>query len=277
MTTTMNDIKKWIKRVDATQVSHVLVVNDGYDNEAYPVEVLVVEDVTKRINDYNEKTMQRVLEVYNMQMDIEGQFVSDDKVWNDQPYVEPVTIAQADEHRERSSWSLTWMSIALQYANHRSMDPATRHGCIFVSENNKLLAMGYNSFPADCQDDKLPLTRPAKYEVIVHSETNAIINSERSLDGATAYITGFPCPRCFGNMINAKIKKIVYGPVGSYQLRDSDMELIQLMNISASTLKPKIKIVKFEDIEDLDKLCGSFEQTKQYVESKIEQTDLING
>lgn len=137
--------------------------------------------------------------------------------------------------------------------------------------------MGYNSFPADCQDDKLPLTRPEKYEVIVHSEINAIINCERSLAGATAYITGFPCPRCFGSMINAKIKKIVYGPVGSHQLRDSDMELIKQMNISAKTGEPKIEIIKFEDIEDLDRLCGSFEQTKQYVESKIQQTDLING
>jgi deoxycytidylate deaminase len=169
------------------------------------------------------------------------------------------------------------MSIALQYANHRSVDPATRHGCIFVSEDNTPLAMGYNSFPRDCKDDELPLTRPEKYEVIVHSETNAVINSERSLKGATAYITGFPCPRCFGNMLNAKIKRIIYGPVGSHQLRESDMELIRLMNISERTLENKIEIIKYSDIEGLDELCNSFISTKEYVESKIENKNLING
>jgi dCMP deaminase len=272
----MNDIETWVNGADKTQVSHVLIVNDDFDNETYPVEVLIAEDVEERISDYNGRNMQRVMEVYNLGMDIEEQVASLLKVWNDQPYEKQVECC-SDECHERSSWALTWMSIALQYANHRSVDPATRHGCIFVSKNNKLLAMGYNSFPADCQDDKLPLTRPEKYEIIVHSETNAIINSERSLEGATAYITGFPCPRCFGNMINAKIKKIVYGPVGSHQLRDSDMKLIEQLNISAKSPVLKIKIVKFEDIEDLDKLCGSFEQTKQYVESKIQQTGLING
>jgi len=280
MTTTMNDIREWINRYDNNEYSHVIIACDSFDHSDYPVPIKIAENIQESISEYNNKPMQRVMEVYNLQMDIEEQLTGG-RCWNDQPYVEPeeeaMTIVQTDEFRERSSWARTWMSLALQYANHRSVDPATRHGCIFVSENNQPLSMGFNSFPADCEDEKLPLTRPEKYEVIVHSETNAIINSKRDLEGCTAYITGFPCPRCFGNMINAKIGKIIYGPIGSHQLRDSDMELIRQMNVSAKTGRPKIEIIKFEDIEDLDGLCDSFEQTRRYVESKIQQTDLING
>ncbi len=280
MATTMNDIREWLNRYDSEEYSHVVIVCDTYDYGDYPVAVEIGVNVQNVITEYNNKEMQRVIEVYNLGMDLEEQ-INAGKVWNDQPYFEEKTmiITQTDEHRERSSWALTWMSIALQYANHRSMDPATRHGCILVGEDNEPLSMGFNSFPADCEDDKMPLTRPEKYDAIIHSETNAIINSnsKRDLKGCTAYITGFPCPRCFGNMINAKVSKIIYGPVGSHQLRDSDMELVKQLNISAKTGKNKIEIVKYEDIEDLDKLCGSFEQTKQYVESKIQQTNLING
>lgn len=278
MTTTMNDIKEWINRYDSSEYSHVLIVSDTFEHEEYPVPVKIGENVKTIISEYSGKEMQRVMEVYNLNMNITKQ-VTSSKVWNDQPYAkpEPAIAQEEDTDRGRSSWDLTWMSIASQYANLRSIDPATRHGCIFVSKNNKPLSMGFNSFPADCQDDKLPLTRPEKYEVIVHSETNAIINSERSLEGSTAYITGFPCPRCFGNMINAKIKKIIYGPIGSHQLSDSDMKLIKIMNISAKTGKPKIEIIKYADIENLDVLLNSFDKTKKYVESKIGRQDLING
>jgi dCMP deaminase len=278
MATTINEIREWLGRYDKSEYSHVLIVCDSFDYEDYPVAVKIGEDIASKIAEYTNKNMQRIMEVYNLSMDIEEQIKSK-KVWNDQDYVAPIKENKVvqDERRERSSWALTWMSIALQYANHRSMDPATRHGCIFVNDDNKLISMGYNSFPRDCMDDKLPLTRPEKYEVIVHSETNAIINSERSLDGTTAYITGFPCPRCFSNMLNAKIKKIIYGPIGSHQLRESDMKLIAELNISKETLYNKIEIVNFADIEDLDKLCLSYEDTRDYVQSKMEQTNLING
>lgn len=272
MPTTMNDIKEWIDRYDSSKYSHVVIVCDTYDYGDYPVSVDIGTDVKDVINEYNGKEMQRVIEVYNLSMDLEEQ-LGCHRVWNDQPYVEP----KVEKEHVRSSWDITWMSMVLQYANHRSIDPATRHGCIFVGDNNEPLSMGFNSFPADCEDDKLPLTRPEKYEAIIHAETNSIINSKRDLDGSTAYVTGFPCPRCFGNMINAKIKRIIYGAVGSHQLRDSDMELVRQLNISAKTGKSKIEIIKFADIADLDELCESYDDTKNYVKSKMEQVMLING
>lgn len=273
MPTTMSDIREWISRYDKKEYSHVVIVVDGFDHEDYPVPVKFEQDVKEVIREHS-GNMQRVMEIYNLGMDIEKQ-INTDRAWNIGACPKP----EIKKEHTRSSWALTWMSIALQYANHRSIDPATRHGCILVGEDNEPLSMGFNSFPADCEDDKLPLTRPEKYEVIVHSETNAIINSnsKRDLKGCTAYITGFPCPRCFGNMINAKVGKIIYGPIGSHQLRDSDMELIKQLNISAKTGKPKIEIVKYEDIADLDDLVESFNDTMDYIKSKMEQVMLING
>lgn len=280
MAITVCDIRKYLTEQDKTKVSHVLIISSVTQDEEYPINILVTEDVSRKIIDWNNIT-HRVIEVYNLGMEIEKQ-LKEDKCWNDQQYIQPITTKERlymkmETKRERSSWAMTWMSMILQYANHRSMDPATRHGCVLVDKDNKLLSIGYNSFPRDCVDNELPLTRPEKYEVIIHAETNAIINAERSLDGATAYITGYPCPRCFSNLLNAKICKIIYGPIGSHQLRDSDMDLIKQLNISADTLNQKIEIIKFEDIDSLEKLCQSYDNTKEYIQHKIEQKDLING
>jgi hypothetical protein len=146
MPTTMNDIREWLSNYDNSEVSHVLIVSDTFDYTEYPVPVKVGEDVKSIILDYNSKNMQRVMEVYNLGMDIEEQILSG-RSWNDQQYSKPVEekemiIIPNEKQRERSSWALTWMSIALQYANHRSIDPATRHGSIFVNDVNQPISMG---------------------------------------------------------------------------------------------------------------------------------------
>ena len=177
----------------------------------------------------------------------------------------------------RIDWDTLWMTMALTVAQ-RSVDPATKHGCIIVDKKNKLVSMGYNSFPRDCVDESMPLTRPAKYKVIIHSETNAIINAgDRDQEGCTVYVTGHPCTNCFGNMLNAGITKIVYGPVGSHCLSEEDIDLTRQMNISASMMKPKIRIMKFEDIADIKQIAEFIDEVKEYTNEKIDRTDLING
>lgn len=179
--------------------------------------------------------------------------------------------------KDRIDWNTLWMSMALMVAQ-KSLDPSTKHGCIIVDEKNHLISMGYNSFPRECIEDSLPLSRPDKYKVIIHSETNAIINAgDRKLEGSTAYITGFPCTNCFGNMINAGISKIVYGPVGSYCINKTDSLLIQKMNISSKSLENKIQIIKYEELTNICKVNEFLDQIKQYTNEKINQIDVING
>lgn len=178
---------------------------------------------------------------------------------------------------DRVDWEVFWMTMVMAVAQ-KSVDPSTKHGCILVSPDNHFISMGYNSFPKKCLDDKLPLTRPEKYKVIIHSETNAIINSERKdTTGATAYITGYPCTNCFSNMINANISKIVYGPVGSYMLKQEDIDLINLLNVDADTLEPKIKIVKYEKVMKSEDIKDFLNIIINYFDEKVNYKNVING
>ena len=98
----------------------------------------------------------------------------------------------------------------------RSKDPNTQVGACIVSEDNKILSMGYNGFPKGCSDDDFPWEREGeeletKYPFVTHSELNAILNYRGgSLEGAKIYVSLFPCNECAKAIIQAGIKTIVY-------------------------------------------------------------------
>lgn len=85
-----------------------------------------------------------------------------------------------------------------------------------MSENHKILSMGYNGFPTGCSDDEFPWAREGeplenKYFYTTHSELNAILNYRGgSLEGATIYVTLFPCNECAKAIIQSGIRRIVY-------------------------------------------------------------------
>ena len=81
----------------------------------------------------------------------------------------------------------------------RSKDPNTQVGACIVSDDNKILSMGYNGFPKGCSDDEFPWDREGdslntKYAYVTHSELNAILNYRGgSLEGTKLYVSLFPC------------------------------------------------------------------------------------
>ena len=82
-------------------------------------------------------------------------------------------------------------------------------------------------FPYGCNDDEFPWGREGdfldcKYPYVVHAEPNAILNSTASLDGATLYVTLFPCHECAKLIIQSGIKEIVYMS-DKYNGTESDM------------------------------------------------------
>ena len=95
--------------------------------------------------------------------------------------------------------------------------PNTQVGACIVSEENKILSMGYNGFPTGWSDDEFPWSREGeplhnKYFYATHSELNAILNYRGGrLEGAKLYVTLFPCHECAKAIIQAGIKTIVYG------------------------------------------------------------------
>ena len=114
------------------------------------------------------------------------------------------------------SWDEYFMGVA-ELASMRSKDPNTQVGACIVSNDNKILSIGYNGFPVGCSDDAFPWAREGedletKYVYTVHSELNAILNYRGgSLEGAKMYVTLFPCNECAKAIIQAGIRELIYG------------------------------------------------------------------
>jgi dCMP deaminase len=112
-------------------------------------------------------------------------------------------------------WDEYFMGVA-QLSGLRSKDPNTQVGCCIVSEDNKILSMGYNGFPKGCSDDEFPWERDGdvldtKYAFVTHSELNAILNYRGgTLEGSKLYVSLFPCNECAKAIIQAGIKTVVY-------------------------------------------------------------------
>ena len=113
------------------------------------------------------------------------------------------------------NWDEYFMLQAM-LASFRSKDPSTQVGCVLVDQNNHQISMGYNGFVAGIDETKLPWGKDdaalvdQKYGYVVHAESNAILHSTKSLEGARAYVTLFPCHECAKMMASKKIKEVVY-------------------------------------------------------------------
>ena len=120
-----------------------------------------------------------------------------------------------DKREDYISWDEYFMGVAY-LAGMRSKDPHTQVGACIVSEDNKILSIGYNGFPKGCSDDEFPWPREGepydnKYFYTTHSELNAILNYRGgSLEGAKLYVSLFPCNECAKAIIQAGIRTIVY-------------------------------------------------------------------
>ncbi len=118
---------------------------------------------------------------------------------------------------EHISWDEYFMGVAKLTAE-RSKDPNSQVGACIVSEDHRILSMGYNGFPMGCSDDEYPWAREGdelsvKYTYVTHAELNAILNfrgSNTSLSGAILYVTLFPCNECAKAIIQTGIRHIIY-------------------------------------------------------------------
>lgn len=121
----------------------------------------------------------------------------------------------AGKRTDYISWDEYFMGIAYLSAM-RSKDPNTQVGACIVSQENKILSMGYNGFPTGCDDDEFPWSRDgelydSKYAYVTHSELNAILNYRGgSLEGTKIYVTLFPCNECAKAIIQSGIRELVY-------------------------------------------------------------------
>lgn len=121
----------------------------------------------------------------------------------------------SEKRKDYISWDEYFLGVA-KLSGMRSKDPNTQVGACIVSEDNKILSMGYNGFPKGCSDDSFPWNREGdplenKYFYTTHSELNAILNYRGgSLEGAKLYVSLFPCNECAKAIIQAGIRTIIY-------------------------------------------------------------------
>ena len=102
-------------------------------------------------------------------------------------------------------------------------------GALIVKEK-MIISDGYNGTPSGfenvCEDEN-GLTKP----YVLHAEANAITKIARSgnnSDGATLYVTDSPCIECSKLIIQAGIKRVVYGR--KYRLTEG-LELLERAGI----------------------------------------------
>jgi len=108
-------------------------------------------------------------------------------------------------------------------------------GALVVKEG-MIISDGYNGTPSGfeniCEDDN-GVTKP----YVLHAEANAITKLARSSnnsDSATIYITASPCIECAKLIIQAGIKRVVYGE--QYRLTDG-IDLLRRAGIEVVLLE----------------------------------------
>ena len=106
-----------------------------------------------------------------------------------------------------------------------------------VVKDKMIISDGYNGTPSGfeniCEDEN-NLTKP----YVLHAEANAITKLARSSnnsDRATLYVTAAPCLECSKLVIQAGIKRVVYGE--AYRLEDG-INLLRRANIEVTYLNP---------------------------------------
>lgn len=145
------------------------------------------------------------------------------------------------------SWDEYFMAIA-KLSAMRSKDPSTQVGACIVSNDNRILSIGYNGTPNGFSDDEFIWNREGndelktKYPYVCHAELNAILNyrgSKKDLEGAKIYVDLFPCNECAKLIIQSGIKEVIFL---------SDKYANSENNIAARTLFDKCGI-KYNRIE----------------------------
>ena len=95
-----------------------------------------------------------------------------------------------------------WMTIALEEARVAAAAGDVPVGAVIVASDGTLLGRGRNR-------------RELDRDPTAHAEVVALREAARALGQwrveATLYVTQEPCPMCAGALVNARIKRLVYG------------------------------------------------------------------
>ena len=110
---------------------------------------------------------------------------------------------------DRPTWDEYYKEI-VTVTSKRSPCRRLHVGCLLVKDN-RIIAQGYNGYLAGCSHD--PIMRDGHEIGTVHAEQNAVSYCAKygvNCDGATAYITHYPCINCAKILLASGIGDIKY-------------------------------------------------------------------
>ena len=132
------------------------------------------------------------------------------------------------DEKKQAALDKRYMRMALIWAEN-SYCVRRQVGALIVKDN-RIISDGYNGTPAGfeniCEDDE---NKSKPY--VMHAEANAITKvarSHNSSEGATIYITASPCIECAKLIIQAGIRRVVYGE--PYRIMDG-LDLLERAGI----------------------------------------------
>ena len=146
--------------------------------------------------------------------------------------------------KAKINWDEYFMGIA-DLSALRSKDPNTKVGACIVDQDHKVVSIGYNGMPRNCDEDQLSWNKgeglDSKYLYVCHAEFNAILNTRNNaaLKGCTLYVTLFPCNECSKAIIQTGIKEVVYAD-NKYKEQISTQASLKMLTLAG------VKVRRYE-------------------------------
>ena len=146
-----------------------------------------------------------------------------EKILND--CVADKNLSKEELKKRQEKWDRRFMDMAKMVASWSTCIRENRQVGSVIVKDKRVIATGYNGAPcgikscADrgyCMRDRLKVASGTMAELCFsnHAEQSALIQAAKlgiSVDGATIYVTHRPCTLCTKLIINAGIKRVVYG------------------------------------------------------------------
>nr|WP_255301145.1 dCMP deaminase family protein [Bacillus sp. Marseille-P3800] len=111
----------------------------------------------------------------------------------------------------RLSFDESFLQMA-EVAAQRSSCLRLKVGAVIVKEN-RILSTGYNGSVKGhehCTEAGCLKNEQGRCIRCIHAEANALLFAKADLEGATAYITHYPCENCSKLIAQSGIKRVVY-------------------------------------------------------------------
>lgn len=159
---------------------------------------------------------------------------------------------QTKKIKKRPDWDHYFMEIAHMIATRATCNrgpdlkyvPGFKGVGAVIVKDRVILSTGYNGSPRGmehCDDIGHEMVEGHCIRT-VHSEANTIAQAAKNgvgIDGATLYTTASPCYDCFKLLINAGVKKVVYGQYydSRYGMSKSVLRLAKKAGIKTEHLK----------------------------------------